>query len=154
MDNKTWLGTLAEIKVASHLVEQRHEVFVGWGGKTSCDLICIQDGILKRVQVKGCATCDPSSKSWIIQLRSIRSNRSQNTIKKFDASICDLLAVYIQPEDRVVLFDAAPLNGRNTISIKPLEGQANVAMAPALKADEVKALGSSTLPPSATGVIL
>lgn len=151
MDTKTWLGNLAEIKVASYLIENGYEVFVGWGGKTSCDLICIKDGQLERVQVKGCASRDKKSHSWIVQLRSIRSNRSGNTIHKFDGTVCDTLAVYIQPEDRIVLYDALPLDGRNAISIKPLEGQANVAMAPALKADEVKALGSSTLPPSALG---
>lgn len=123
MDDKTWLGNLAEIKVAAVLVQHKYEVFMGYGGKTSCDLIAIKDGESIRVQVKGCGTRD-TSKSWLVQLRSMRPNRSGTTIKKFDASICDWLGVYIQPEDRVVFYCAATLDGRTAVSVKPLEGTA------------------------------
>lgn len=127
MDDRTWLGNLAEIRVAAELLRERYEVFVGWGGKTSCDLIALKDGVLHRVQVKGTRTRSIGPKGTVggytVQLRSVRSNKTANVVKTFDAGVCDLLGIYIEPEDRVVILKAKGYHGRNTVNIKANTGR-------------------------------
>lgn len=110
MDSCTRLGGLAELKVAEELLVRGYEIFFGWGGKTSCDLVVIKDSNVIRVQVKGTTQKSRYGK-WVVQLKSVRSNRTENVIKKFDASLCDLLGVYIEEEDRVVFLEAEALDG-------------------------------------------
>lgn len=122
MDSRTRLGALAELKVASELLGRGYEVFVGWGGKTTCDMVAVDGQRVYRVQVKGTGTKAPSG-SWIVQLKSVRANRSQNTIKRFDASNCEIVGIYIEPEDVVVLLNASDLDGKCEHRIN-LEGTA------------------------------
>lgn len=116
MDDKTLLGNLAEIKVASHLAERGYEIFWGVGGKTSCDLVVIKDNVASRVQVKGCSF--KNGPSWQVELKSVRSNKTVNKIHNFDSSKCELLAIYIQPEDRVVVLDASLYNDKTAAFVK------------------------------------
>lgn len=116
-------GTVAELKVAAHYAALGCEVYTPVGGKTSCDLIIIRDGTMHRVEVKCTATVAAGCSSWAVSLRQIRPNRTGNTVKKFNANQCDLLAVYILPEDRIVEFDASTLDGRSSLNIKWIGGR-------------------------------
>lgn len=118
MDNKTYISNLGELKVATELAQQNYSIFVNWGGKASCDLIAIKENEIIRVQVKSTTTRNKYG-VWVVQLKTVRSNKTQNTIKNFDASTCDLLAIYIAPEDRVLLLPAQQYNGKSIASIKP-----------------------------------
>lgn len=104
MDDKTYASNLGELKVAAALAEQHYDVFVGWGGKSVCDLVAHKDGVLYRVQIKTTST-QATSGNWTVQIKSVRHNKTANVIHNFDASKCDMLAIYVLPEDRVVFVD-------------------------------------------------
>jgi hypothetical protein len=69
-----------------------------------------------RVQVKGTGTQSKSGK-WITQLKSVRSNRTKNVIYPFDSTLCEIVGIYIAPEDRVVILSSEELHGKSEIRI-------------------------------------
>ena len=116
MDDKTWLGALAEAKTTARLIEQRWDVFTSTTGKTPCDLIAAKGGVLLRVEVKGCGVCQPSG-GFTVNLKSIRPNRSGNTIRYLDPSVSDVVAIFVGPVDAVCFFWTRDLAGRSTITV-------------------------------------
>lgn len=118
IDAKTKMGNLAELKVATHYAERGCSVFMPWGGKSINDLI-IEDanGRAIRVQVKCTSTMSKNGKGWNAQLKSVRSNKTKNVIKNFDGSTSDILAIYIEPEDRLVFLSAKEYDGRSGVTI-------------------------------------
>src|SRR4030043_2095565 len=116
MDKKTLAGNLGELKVAAYFAELGYEVYIPWGGKSSSDLVVCIDGESFKIQVKTSSVCN--TKSWLVQLKSVRSNKTGNKILKFDGNICDILAIYIIPEDKVhIIWDPLSLDGRSQINI-------------------------------------
>jgi Holliday junction resolvase-like predicted endonuclease len=116
--HRSELGTLGEIKAAAHFASEGYEVYVPFGGKSRHDLLLNKGRVILRVEVKTTQTKDAKSGSWLVQLRSIRSNRTENVIKHFDSSQCDIIAVYIEPEDRIEILQASEYEGRSTVSFK------------------------------------
>lgn len=117
MDNKTWLGSLGESKVAAELSRHRFHVFTQTTGKAPFDLVAYKDGYLYRINVK---TTQRLGKwgSWEVQLKSIRSNRTKSRIVPFDPQSCDVVAVYIEPIDKVCFLQIFEFSGRNTITLR------------------------------------
>lgn len=121
--NTVEFGRLGEAAVLKHFVSEGYEIFSPLFGNTSIDLIVIKEGKVFRVEVK--TTKFAKGSSYEVQLRSSRPNRTGTTIRKFDGNRCDLLAIYVEPEDRVIVKTAKDLDGRSTISIKKNNGRAN-----------------------------
>jgi len=114
--NTTDLGRLGEAKVLAELTALGYYVFTDLSGKCPVDLIIWKDGVSKTVQVK--STDSKRYTSWVVQLRSIRPNRSGNTIKLWDPSQVDYLAVYIHAENRVVLIESASITQTSALTIQ------------------------------------
>jgi hypothetical protein len=120
MDSKTYASNVSEAKVAADLAQKGFHIFAQTSGKAPFDLVIVNDTnptILKRVQVKACYQPIKSG-SYVIQLRTIHTSMSKNTIVKFDATRCDVLAIYLIDVDRVFYLDPVPLHGTSTISVK------------------------------------
>ena len=66
------------------------------------DLI-IDDGTLRKVQVKTTGTLNRASKYYIVQLKSVRSNRNKNVIKNFDTTTTDYLFILTGNGDKYVI---------------------------------------------------
>jgi PD-(D/E)XK endonuclease len=117
VDNKTWLGSLGESKVAAELSRYRFHVFTQTTGKAPFDLVAYKDGRLYRVNVK---TTQRLSKwgSWELKIASVRSNRTGNRIVPFDFTSCDVLAVYIEPLDKVCFLHSSEVAGKNYITLR------------------------------------
>lgn len=120
MDNKTYLGTLSEIKVMCRLVEEGYDVFNQIAGKSPIDMIALKNGELKRVSVKSTQSKNSNSNNWCVQLKTVRSNKTKNTITNFDNTSCEILAIYIEPEDRVILYNAKDILTKTILIIKPI----------------------------------
>ncbi len=144
MDKRTWIGTLAECKVLAKLVEKQLHVFSQTSGKAPFDLVVLVNGQLLRVSVKGTQTKNNFG-NWEVQLRSIRSNRTQNTVHLYENNSCDILAVYVEPIDQVYFFLSKEITQSTALTITPdriskatldfvLESWQN-GIAPALKAE-------------------
>ena len=112
------IGTLGEAKALTWFVENDYVVFTQFDGKAPFDLVAYKDDKLYRVSVKSTSSKDSSSSSWIVELKSTRHNRTKAVRNLFDNSSCDFLAVYIQPEDRLVILKASDIKAKCNLSIK------------------------------------
>lgn len=113
--NTTDQGRLGEAKVSAYLVEQGWYVFVDISGKCPVDLIAWKDGETKRIQVK--STSYQQYGSWTAQIKSVRPNRTGNGIKQYDNAVSDWLAVYIVPEDKVVILESSEITAKNSLAV-------------------------------------
>lgn len=127
--NSVEKGRVAEAKVVARLAEMGLDVFVPVFGNAFCDLVTLDPvtGYPCRIEVKYTSRVLDSG-AVEVALRQVRPNRSGNTVKKFDASKSDLLAVYAFPFDGVAFISSATLDGRSSISLMEeafTEGQAD-----------------------------
>ena len=110
-------GILAEAKVMTWFLEREYDVFNQFGGKAPFDLVAHKDNILSRVSIKSTSVRTKSGK-WAVQIGRVRPNRTGNTIHKFDSSEADILAVYIVPEDRVIIIDTKTITTGRELTIE------------------------------------
>jgi Holliday junction resolvase-like predicted endonuclease len=101
MDDKTWLGALAEAKVAAALIEQGFEVFTSTTGKAPFDLIAVKEGRLLRVEAKGTAGTKQYRGAFMVRLGSVRSNRTRNASRPLDGANSDVVGIYIHRLDKI-----------------------------------------------------
>lgn len=121
MDNKTHYGTLGEISVTKRLIEDGWDIFLPLNGKTEFDIVAYkQDYGLLSVQVKSTNQKAPSG-SYIVELKSIRSNKTANTVHCFNNKIQDILAVYVVELDSVIFMVSKNITNRSTVSISQLD---------------------------------
>lgn len=117
MDNKTYLGAIGEAKVIAKLTEDKFHVFTQVTGKAPFDLVAVKDKMVYRISVK---TIEKKNRdgSYSVQLKSVRSNRTENKIINFDNTSCDILAVYIVELDEVIFRDANTITAKTALVIK------------------------------------
>ena len=114
-------GALGELAAMKHFLTLGYEVYTAVTDSSTYDIILAKDGLLQRVEVKTTAARTKNDKGWVVQLKRVRPNKTQNKIHPFDSSRIDLLAVYITPLDRVVVFDARDLHQRATLSVLDIQ---------------------------------
>lgn len=107
-------GNIGEAKIIAYFLEQGYDVFTSFGTASKIDLVIHKDGLLQKVSVKATAYKDPRCNSWRVAIT--QSTRKGTTI--FDNTKVDLLAVYIIPENRVMIFDAKAIITKRTVSIR------------------------------------
>lgn len=117
MDQKTKLGSLAELAVSKRLTELDYHIFTQTSGKAPFDLIAYKDGEIFRISVKGTNTIDKYG-SHVVQIGSVRSNRTRNKVIKFSSSICDVLAIYIKPLDKVCFIKSDKISAGRAICLR------------------------------------
>jgi Holliday junction resolvase-like predicted endonuclease len=110
-------GALGELAAMKHFLGLGYEVYTAVTDSSTYDIILTKDGQLYRVEVKTTAARTKNDKGWVVHLKRVRPNKTQNKIHPFDSSRIDLLAVYITPLDRVLIFEARKLQQRSTLSI-------------------------------------
>jgi Holliday junction resolvase-like predicted endonuclease len=121
VDDKTWLGAVAEARVCAELVAQRWDVFTSLTGKAPFDLVAYKEGEIVRVEVKGCRTMKQSG-GYEVQLRSVRPNRTTNRIRHVSAAACDVIAVYLEPINTVWFLPSGAFDGRSTVTLRTMPG--------------------------------
>lgn len=109
-------GRIGEAAIVSHFVKLGYDVYMPTFGNGKSDLIVTKEDELKRVEVK-CSSYERYPGKYEVQLKSVRHNKTQNTIKPFDASKSDFLAVYLPPVDKVVVVDSKEYDGRSTMLV-------------------------------------
>ena len=111
-------GRVGEAKVLAMLSEQGWYPFVDISGKCPIDIIAWKDGKTITIQVKSTSTMSNSGK-YVVQIGTIRPNRTGNTITKFSSAAQDYLAVYVAPTDKVYFFRGEDVTTGRTITIQP-----------------------------------
>jgi hypothetical protein len=107
-------GTVGLSYAIAFLTKKGYNVSVPLVDNQSYDLVCEVDGNLKKVQVKSTRTLQNSN--YCVQLRSIRANRSGNTIHKFDNNSCDYLLVVTELGD-IYFIPTTEVQSKSTLSL-------------------------------------
>lgn len=108
-------GNIGEAKIVSYFIQNGYEVYTPFGNGSTCDIILLKDGITERVSVKTTSR-KGALRSWQVTLRQ----RSYKKDVPFNKNQYDILAIYIIPENRIVLFDPEELKTKTTLNIKAL----------------------------------
>jgi len=112
-------GILGEAKVLTYFVENGYNVYTPFDGHSPFDLVVYKDNVLQRVSVK--STQKRSYRRWSVSVGQKYRNTKDGIVKhvctKFDNTSCDLVAIYIIPEDRIVIIDAKTIGAVTTYSI-------------------------------------
>jgi Holliday junction resolvase-like predicted endonuclease len=111
-------GTIGELACAAYMAREGYDVFFDTSGKTSFDFIAHKNGILIRVQVKTTSTRTPEDTGWIVTLKATRPNRTRSKHIQFDRNSCDVLAVFIEPDNRVVVIQANTIKQKSAIVVR------------------------------------
>jgi hypothetical protein len=115
-------GDLAELKVATDLLERGYRIAIPYGEDHDFDLILCRDDKLERVQVKYAR-----SNGEVIAVKcyshSLTNGRIRQT-KHYTAATIDWLAVYDATSDRCFYIPAADLGaGKSALHLRLLEAK-------------------------------
>jgi hypothetical protein len=119
MDSKTFSHQYSEALVEAAFAKLGYFVYTNKSGKATCDLV-VEDseGYLLRVEVKSSHTVkeNHTGKYIEVQLKSVRSNTTENTVKTFKNSSVDLLALVCTETSQLTILNSC--NITNTSSIR------------------------------------
>lgn len=118
MDRKTYMSSVSEAKIVADFAVKGFDIFTQSNGKSPFDLVVHKDGKVLRVQVKSCGKLDKKGR-FHVQLRSVRHNKTENKIIKFDPNSCDILAIYLFGPDKICYINPQELKAFNEIIIDP-----------------------------------
>jgi PD-(D/E)XK endonuclease len=115
-------GDLAELKVATDLLERGYRIAIAFGEDHDYDLLLCRDDRLERVQVK-----HSQSNGEVIAVKcyshSLTNGRVRQT-KRYTAATIDWLAVYDATTNRCLYIPASDLgSGRNVLHLRLLEAK-------------------------------
>lgn len=113
--NTTTQGNVGLGLAIAYFVSRGYVVSLPLNDNQGYDLI-VDDGNLQRVQVKTTATIPKNKKNYVVQLKSVRANRSCNKIKNFDATKCELLFVLTEKDDKY-LIPSMVVDGYSALSL-------------------------------------
>lgn len=124
MDDKTWIGGLAELKVMAELTKQRFYVFNQVSGKAPFDLIAYKSNKLFKISVKGTyRKLIESTSNYEIQIGRVRSNKNKNVVHKFNNNECDFVAVYIFDLDTVCFINSNHIKSGRVMSLRKIRSK-------------------------------
>lgn len=110
-------GNLGEISAIKEFIRQGFEVYKSVSDNSLYDFIAAKDGELFKVEVKSTKTSPRSNGVYKVQLKRVRSNKNENRIHYFDNSRIDILVIYIEIEDKILLFNAKDLKVKTELTI-------------------------------------
>lgn len=100
-------------------MQNGYTVSIPLNDNQSYDLIVDDKKEVKRVQVKTTKFKPKKCNKYVVQLKSVRSNKKVNKINRFDSSSCEL--VFIVTEDRsIYLIPSADLNNKTSLMLGKL----------------------------------
>ncbi len=107
MDDKTYATNVGETVARLYFETKGFHVYVG-SGKSEFDLILSKDRELYTVQVKTVTVpkYTDSGMYYEVQLKSVRANKTENTIKKFSNAGLDYLVVIDLNNLKIAVIDA------------------------------------------------
>lgn len=117
MDDKTYFSSLAETKIIHEFTKDKWHVFNQVSGKAPFDIVIYKDGVIKRVSIKSCNKEKGWGDKYQIEVGRVRSNKTENKIYKFSKEECDILAIYLVKEDKIVYLPSEIADGKRQIYI-------------------------------------
>lgn len=117
MDQKSKISALGESLVIAEFIRRDYDVFTQFSGKEPFDMAVHKEGKLYRVEVKSTSNRTKEDRGWKVQLRKSRSNLTETKINKFDPNSCDILAVFIEPVNKIVILESSNITVRSELTI-------------------------------------
>lgn len=112
-------GALGEHKAKEHYLRRGYEIYSPEIGRSTCDFIAVKDGEVLRVEVKSTRNESPSG-NYVVKLDHSYSNYTQRTVRtKFDSTKSDRLVCYVEPTERIHIFNSVDYEGRSTVTVAP-----------------------------------
>lgn len=109
-------GRIGEAAVALEFAKMGYDVYMPTFGNGECDMLVLKDGVVSRVEVKSTSSQQKSGR-YTVMLKSVRPNKTENVIRKFDGSRSDILAVHVIPTGRVHIFSSKEFDGMNQTTV-------------------------------------
>lgn len=120
MDMKTFGHQYSEALIEAAFAKLGYFVYTNKSGKATSDLIVEdQEGFLLRVEVKSSHSVksNPQGNYIEVQLKSVRSNTTTNTIKQFSSANIDILAIVCTETSQIKLIQAHNISNTSSIRI-------------------------------------
>lgn len=119
MDNKTNAHILGETLAKLYFEVKGYFVYTNSSGKAEFDMVISKDGLVYTVEVKtvSCIKISAKGEYFDIQLKSVRSNTTENIIYNFDNSFIDYLAVVDILTHKVIVISAAEIKVTGSLRV-------------------------------------
>lgn len=120
MDDKTLNHQYSEALIEAAFAKLGYFVYTNNSGKASSDLIVEdEEGYLLRVEVKSSGSIKENTigKYIDIQLKSVRSNTSVNTIKRFNPDNSDILAIVCVATSQIKLLHSCNIDNTSSMRV-------------------------------------
>lgn len=119
MDDKTMAHVLGETIAKLYFELKGYFVYTNSSGKAEFDLVISKDRELYSVEVKTVSALKTSTKGdyFEVQLKSVRSNKTENTIHNFSNIGLDYLVVVDTATRRIAVFNALEIEAKSTMRI-------------------------------------
>ncbi len=113
-------GSLGEVSVTKEMYKQGYIVYTQYSGFSPFDLVAYNPKTheLYRVSVK--SSINRRGTNWIVDIRQKMYSGGQYFKVPFNNKSCDIVAVYLPSEDRVVTFDSSTIINKRQLSIPVL----------------------------------
>jgi Holliday junction resolvase-like predicted endonuclease len=112
---------MGKAKAILYFISQGYDVFTEFEGKSPFDFIVHKENVLKRVEVKTTKTKSRNKNGWVFQLKRVRPNKTQTKIYKFSNNQCDILALYVQPIDVLLIKISSDIKATSGLTISNQE---------------------------------
>lgn len=112
------LGSLGEVSVLREFVKLGYEVYSSMTDNTTYDFIVVKNDTVYKVEVKSTSRKPDSNGTYLVELKRVRSNKTENKTYPFDKSKVDILAVYIEDTDTVHIFNSKDITVTSQLRIK------------------------------------
>lgn len=129
MDSKTYATGVGETVAKLYFETKGYFVYSNSSGKSEFDLVLSKDKELYTVEVKTVSSLQESTKGayFEVQLKTVRSNKTENTIKSFNKAGLDYLVVVNLLDLTIVVLDAEEIEAKSSLRIytskfKPIIG--------------------------------
>lgn len=120
MDSKTKATAIGESVAKLHFEKLGYFTYTNTTGKSDFDLVISKDTELFGVEVKTVSvpkTRADGSIYYQVQLKSVRPNRSGNTIKYFDNTLVDFVAIVDMTDYTILVLDASKITQRTEMRV-------------------------------------
>lgn len=116
--NYNQVAALGEAKAVAWLIARNYSVFTSFDGKAPFDLVGYKDGEVLRVQVKTTRRRTNSGR-YAVSLKTVTHRVGGARAIPFSGTLCDMLLIYIEPEDKFVVLNPKDYDGRAEITVGP-----------------------------------
>lgn len=110
-------GNLGEISSIKEMTRMGYEVYTPFDN-SSYDFLCVnRSGKVLKVEVKSCY--NKNNGKYTVQLKKVRSNKTENKIYNFNKDFVDILCLYLVEDDITLCLSTSNFPYRSAVVVDP-----------------------------------